>query len=345
MGFLLLTGATGLLGRYFVRDLLLARQPLAVLVRRTKLASARASRRAPASLGCRDRTLPAATCGFGRGRFAPGLGLNSEDSAWLGRNCAAVIHHAASLTYYDTAGEPERTNLHGTQHVLDVCRTQGIRNFVHVSTAYVCGARTGRVLESELDVGQSCNTDYERTKLAAETLVRSAPFLDNATVLRPSIVVGDSKTGHTSTFHGFYAPLKAMFALGGSVGFVRPATPYYAQLGLNGADRKNLVPVDWVSAVSTHIATHAEFRGATYHLTHTRPASFQAIENAMLEAAEGYLQPADSRRANRPTPPRIPTRLNRYASISECTVPTSATIRNLIRRIWLHCSTGSLCRR
>ncbi len=62
---------------------------------------------------------------------------------------------------------------------------------MHVSTAYVCGERTGRVLESELDVGQAHRNGYERSKFEAETLLAQAaatarvPF----TVFRPSIVL------------------------------------------------------------------------------------------------------------------------------------------------------------
>ena len=32
-------------------------------------------------------------------------------------------------------------------------------------------------------------------------------------------------------------------------------------------ERKNYVPVDWVSAVMSHIYTHPEHHGQTYHLT------------------------------------------------------------------------------
>ena len=99
------------------------------------------------------------------------------------------------------------------QHVLELCRNAGIRNFHHVSTAYVCGLRQGRILESELDVGQKMSNDYEQSKLQAEKMVRSADFLDSLTVHRPAIIIGDSTNGYTTTYHGFYAPLQAVYTM------------------------------------------------------------------------------------------------------------------------------------
>ena len=59
--------------------------------------------------------------------------------------------------------------------------------------------------------GRTAGNVYEKTKLQAELMVRAAGterWLDRATIYRPSIIVGDSQTGYTTTYHGFYAPLK-----------------------------------------------------------------------------------------------------------------------------------------
>ena len=97
--------------------------------------------------------------------------------------------------------------------MLELCRDLGIRQFHHVSTAYVCGLRSDRCREAELDVGQIFGNDYERSKLEAETMVRQAAYLDRPTIFRPAIIVGDSESGYTSTFHGFYALLKLAHTL------------------------------------------------------------------------------------------------------------------------------------
>ena len=147
------------------------------------------------------------------------LGLDNRTLDWIGRHCTSVLHNAASLVFRgdDPDGEPYLSNVEGTRRMLELCRCTGIRQFHHVSTAYVCGLREGRVLESDVDVGQTPGNVYEKTKLQAEMLVRAADFLDPPTIYRPSIIVGDSQTGYTTTYHGFYAPLKLAHTMASKV--------------------------------------------------------------------------------------------------------------------------------
>jgi thioester reductase-like protein len=281
----LLTGSTGLLGSALLRSLLLQDWDLALLVRDGRRQSARERIEeliAPweRQLG---RALPRPV--ILRGDITqPGLGLQPAELGWISAHVRSCIHSAASLTFVapNKQAEPWLSNLLGAQHVLDVCRQAGIRKFHHVSTAYVCGLRSGRVLESEVDVGHETGNDYEASKLAAEKLVRQADFLDNPTIYRPAIIVGDSKTGATTQFHGFYVPLKVFMTMHDRLpGSGQGGGGYRAALGLAGHERKNLVPVDWVADVMTHVLTHPELHGQTYHLTSPTGATSQAIETAI----------------------------------------------------------------
>jgi thioester reductase-like protein len=296
MTYLLLTGATGLLGRYLLRDLLLADQPVAVVARRSATASARHRIDAVLRRWEASRSLPRPVVLEGD-ITRPDLGLDAAALDWLRENCSGVVHSAATLTFHESAaGEPWRTNVQGTQHVLDVCRRTSLRKFFHVSTAYVCGLRSGRVCERDLDVGQQAGNDYERSKLQAEALVRAADFLERPTILRPSIIVGDSQNGFTSTYHGFYTPLKLGCELVRTPGRFPIVSGFrlLAGLGLSGRERKNLVPVDWVSAVATHIISRAEHHGQTYHLTHPQPVTASVIERVLVDAIAAHAANADS---------------------------------------------------
>ena len=51
----------------------------------------------------------------------------------------------------------------------------------------------------------------------------AADFLDRPTIYRPSIIVGDSQTGYTTTYHGFYAPLKLAHTMASKVAVGRTA--------------------------------------------------------------------------------------------------------------------------
>src|SRR5262249_8783885 len=116
-GSIFLTGATGFLGRYLLRDLLLGGYRVAVLVRDSRQASAK-ERIAELlafwseSLG---RTLPSPIVLSGALDCA-NLGLSLADRTWLGQSGATVLHAAANLSFrLSAAGEPWKTNVEGIQ--------------------------------------------------------------------------------------------------------------------------------------------------------------------------------------------------------------------------------------
>lgn len=289
---ILLTGATGLLGRYLLRDLLLADVPVAVVVRSSRRQSAddrvEALMRTWEDLLQRDMPRPYVLEGD---ITEPFLGLSRDARRWVDANCDSVLHNAASLSFVATSedGEPYRSNIRGTENVLDLCRETGIRDFHHVSTAYVCGLRTGRIMENDLDLGQAMSNPYEESKMAAEKLVRGAEFLSPPTVFRPAIIVGDSKTGFTSTFHGFYACLELAHTLVSSMGVVGSHTvgEQMTRISLDGTETKNFIPVDWVAEVISYIVTHPQHHGQTYHLTPRQRVSTETIRD-VLEKAYGF---------------------------------------------------------
>lgn len=299
--YLLVTGATGLLGRSLVRDLAAAGRRVAVLVRGSKTAAA----------VCRNDeiladwhevagvTVPCPVVLEGD-ITAPGLGLTADAAAWVGRNVDEIVHSAASLAFQmrDSDGEPWNSNVNGTANVLAMCRDRGIRRLHHVSSAYVCGTRRGRILETELDVGQTPGNDYERSKIESEKAAVAAPFLDVCTVHRPSIIVGDLVTGFTNTFHGFYKPLRIVqpFVEAFVGAEVEPGSLLEA-LGMTGQEVKNLVPVDWVSAVMTRIITDRSLHGRTYHVTSTRPTPVERLARVFQRLAVEMAAELEAERA------------------------------------------------
>ncbi|MCA9116183.1 MAG: SDR family oxidoreductase [Planctomycetaceae bacterium] len=305
MSYLFLTGATGLLGSYLVRDWLQAGQQVAVLVRSTRFASAEDRMETLLAHWERQTGYPLPRPVVLEGDLTQeGLGLDASDTQWVRENCTSFVHNAASLTFYGEGPgtEPWRSNLDGTRHVIDFCRSTGIREFHHVSTAYVCGdRREGIVREDELDVGQKHGNDYEVSKFQAEQLVRNADCFDSLTVYRPGIIFGDSRTGYTTTFHGFYVPLKLVCTLIEKTRSIGVSREILAErideagdrllelLKLTGDEYKNFIPVDWVSSVMTWIHQRPDLHGRTYHLTprqRTRVGDMQRVfQTSSLEFA------------------------------------------------------------
>lgn len=296
MSYQLLTGATGLLGSYLLRDALRAGRRMAVIARSSRGESAHA--RIETILArweqADGRTLPRPVVLEGD-LVAENLGLDETALRWVARHCGSVLHNAASLTFHgkDRDGEPWRSNVGGTRRLLELCRHVGIDRFHYISTAYVSGERSGRVLESELDEQQAFCNDYERSKLEAELMVRNADHLDSPTIYRPPVIIGDSQTGYTPTFHGFYVPLKAAHILVNQ--FVRGDHEklLLMALGLTGGECKNFVPVDWVSSVITYLHGRPEHHGRTYHITSERRVLVSDVAEVMKRAIRTYSEEPD----------------------------------------------------
>src|SRR5687767_3787287 len=117
-----------------------------------------------------------------------------------------VIHHCAAITYLGVDDAlAEQVNVGGVREVLELAdATQHLERLVHWSTALVSGARRGYVLEDELEAPAGFRNAIEETRFRAERLVRKASSRMPVTILRPSIVVGDSVTGEIDRFEGPY---------------------------------------------------------------------------------------------------------------------------------------------
>lgn len=286
----LLTGATGLVGRYLVRDLLLNGHELAVVVRPSRKQAPRERMEEILQHWERElgRALPRPVILSGD-ITETNFGLSDAETDWVRENCSTIIHSAAILEFYgkDRAGEPWRTNLNGTQNMINLCRDAGIKDIHYVSTAYVAGYQADAVMESSLNAGQTFRNDYEESKFCAETLVRNIDFADHVTVYRPAVIAGDSRTGYTNTYHGVYLYLRLMSVMippmpADENGFRRAAI----RLRMTGEERRNIIPVEWVSAVMCRLFETPEARGLTFHMAPDQPIK----SGEMIEYCSNYFK-------------------------------------------------------
>jgi thioester reductase-like protein len=281
MSHLFMTGVSGLLGGQLMARLLGQGQKLAVLVRPS--AGLSGAERIEAML---VREEEAAGCLLPRpvvleGELtSPACGLANAEIEWVRRSCSAVLHNAASLEFIgkDRNEDPWRTNVGGTQNVLSLAERAGIRDFHHVSTAYVCGFTPGPVAEEPATGAHGFRNDYEASKFEAEHLVRSAAFLDRPTFFRPAVIVGDSRTGATSTYHGMMAMLQLMTVIVRSLpadenGFRKVDL----RLAMTGNEQRNFIPVDWVAEAMVRLLDMPQARGRTIHLAPNKPITIRQL--------------------------------------------------------------------
>jgi thioester reductase-like protein len=208
-----LTGATGFVGSEILKRML-STQPRArvtVLARTTARGTAaqRVATIVERMLGADQARACSDRIEVVEGDIAlPGLGLSRERHAELSERIDHVIHCAAVVDLELPAAVARRHNTGGTRNVLSF--VEGLKSRArldYISTAYVAGKRVGRVREDELDVGQEYIDEYERTKMEAEALVQEFSRRFPTAIYRPSIVVGDSRTGEMSRFQGFHHAL------------------------------------------------------------------------------------------------------------------------------------------
>ena len=271
----LLTGATGLVGRYLMRDMLLNGHHLALIVRASRKETAKQRVEGICQFWEREigTALPRPVVIEGN-ISEPGLGMTEDDKKWIGEHCDKIIHNAAILEFFgkDRKREPWKTNLGGTQNVLDVCKEVNLTDMHYVSTAYVAGMQDQPVMEESLEAGQEFRNDYEQSKYEAEQLVRAADFLTQTTIYRPAVIAGDSNTGYTSTYHGLYLYFRLMAVLIPELPLGENGmrhTP--VKLDMTGNERRNIVPVEWISEVITRLFENPEAHGKTFHLAPEEP--------------------------------------------------------------------------
>lgn len=200
----------------------------------------------------------------------PGLGIAAASRDVLDE--VDEVWHLAAV--YDLAVAPEvawRVNVDGTGRVLDLCRSlPSLGRLQYVSTCYVSGRYRGEFTEDTLDAGQEFRNHYEETKFEAELLVRKA-MADGlpATIYRPGIVVGDSRTGETQKYDGPYF-LAAFLRRQLGVALV----PRVASLD---AVTMSVVPRDFVVEAMDELSVLDRSLGRTYALTDPAPPTIRQL--------------------------------------------------------------------
>ncbi len=236
----LLTGATGLIGGELCRLLLKSGWNVIALVRSDA-----------SVLGNSGEVIVSDALARLSGDISQShCGLDPAAQTRLNKQADIVIHCAASTAFNASDDYYARTNSGGTANVLALAPD---KPFLHISTAYVCGARDGPIAEATCPDDTVFGNGYEKSKAAAEKLVEQSgrPFL----IARPSIVVGAENDGRIRRFDAIYGTFKLL-----AEGHVRsvPAT--------SGASF-NFVPIDYVAEALLALANHhSRFAGQHVHL-------------------------------------------------------------------------------
>jgi len=170
-----------------------------------------------------------------------------------------VFHSAASIQFVLPLEKARGINTQGTANVLafsQACHKNGVlKQLCHISTAYVGGV-TPHFKETDLDMGQKFNNNYEKSKLEAEILVHDSiqkglPVI----IFRPSIISGDSITGEITE-------TSITFELMRQISVLRLEN----FLG-DETSSLNIISVDYLVDAMLHISANADNIGKTFNIT------------------------------------------------------------------------------
>ena len=191
------------------------------------------------------------------------LALDDATRARLAAEVDTVYHLAAIYDLATPLAISRRVNVTGTEHVLDLCLSlPRLARLVYFSTAYVSGTRGGVCREDELAQTHAWKNCYEQTKWEAELVVRRRWDKIPTLIIRPGVVVGDSRTGKINKYDGPYFVIRALADL------ERKGRLTWARWlwSRGGKPRLYMAPVDFICDVTEHLAATPDATGKAYHV-------------------------------------------------------------------------------
>ncbi|KAM0341447.1 hypothetical protein ACHAPQ_000538 [Fusarium lateritium] len=230
-----LTGATGFLGAYLIKDILqrTSRQIQLVAhvrsVKDPKGAFARLRRSLEGYGMWRDEWESRLSCVVGD-LSQPNLGI--ETSAWtdLAQTVDVVIHNGAAVHWVKRYADMKTANVNSTIDAMKLCNEGKPKTFTFVSSTSVLdtdhyvnlsdkqvSTGQGSILEEDDMMGSrtGLGTGYGQTKWVSEQLVREAGRRGlRGTVARPGYILGDIETGVCNTDDFLIRMLKGCIQLG-----------------------------------------------------------------------------------------------------------------------------------
>jgi long-chain acyl-CoA synthetase len=196
------------------------------------------------------------------------LGLSNAKFRKLQKNLDVIVHSAALTEFKAPLQDLRLINTLGTKNILDLALgSEKISKFQHVSTAFIAGDNEGIFKEDDLHKKRGFNNPYEISKYEAELLVEDYRRKGlNISVFRPSIVVGDYATGETANFKMFYKPFRSL-----SLGL-------FDEIPLSRKTILNLIPVD-TAAKAIFLITENTEKYSNYNIVSPKGVSIITLMN------------------------------------------------------------------
>jgi nucleoside-diphosphate-sugar epimerase len=189
----------------------------------------------------------------------------------LQSNVGTVIHCASDVHFYQQEQLSTRIlQIDGPLALLRMLRDRGLRSWAFVSTAFVCGRRSGIIYENENHTVHRFHNSYKRLKLESEIRLKQACLQLGIEfkIFRPSIVVGAAPlTAGGMPSNLFFAFLRLLLILPPAA----EAKPVHLRIQGRPYARFNIVPVEYVATAIERLIDDPDASGGIFHLVVSNP--------------------------------------------------------------------------
>ena len=138
------------------------------------------------------------------------------------QNVNTVIHSAAFVSF-----NPRKrkvildVNVKGTQHVVDACLQQGVKNLIHISSVAALGRKSGMVVNENSIWTGDISSDYAESKYLAELEVfRGAEEGLVVSMVSPSVILSATQLTRSSATIFDYVWQEKKFFTDGALNYV-----------------------------------------------------------------------------------------------------------------------------
>jgi nucleoside-diphosphate-sugar epimerase len=290
-----LTGATGFLGSHLMAALLINGYEIIVFGRPAKNESLK--ERIARLLGWFgvDSSSVKVTC-IDTDLSQDNLGIEPGEYSRLCSVVECVIHCASDTSFAESKREKViDANINNLKGILEFSKNAKVKFFHYISTAYVAGTGSKDCKEI-LSSSETFTNVYEESKAAAEHVITGFCMKNSISlsIIRPSIVYGDSQNGRSLKFNALYFPIRSAHSIrdiylndiNNNQGIKAAKNGVYIdnegylflplKIYLPNEGDLNIIPVDYFVNATLRIIENCSENGI-YHLTNSFPTTMKIV--------------------------------------------------------------------
>lgn len=225
------------------------------------------------------------------------LAISYDGFYLLSRKPIDCFFHIAALTDFrhenEVAKRLHETNVLGTKRITELIDRLEVKEIAYVGSAYSCGNVAGKVKPDYINPNKIFRNPYEKSKLEAEILFKDFAKSRNLRyrIFRPTTICGrliEKPIGSINKFDVFYG--WAAFFLRYKMKHIKSINNLYTKslslpirLAINQKGGLNIVPADFAGKIMYSVYTNNE-KGTNFHLANDNETPHSFYISKILES-------------------------------------------------------------